>query len=228
MAKYEARGTEAAVVTVGLLQDFVNKHFSPTTSHYRNDDAPISGETLFIPVYKSNDGDSLSGMRPYEMATLVDTYQVSGTIDGNTTAGEKIMLPLNKQYAHVLKLIDNDKADHVKNSTLGYDSNVEESYERAVYEVNGGKREITRDLTRLVDLQNYPTWWSVSTTQRSDKNKAAAGSNVFRAEDTGEGMEQDNYAVIIRDGEKLNLRYGVTYGEKTYMGFRAASDYLEK
>jgi hypothetical protein len=228
MAKYEARGTETATVAVGPLQTFVNKHFKPTTSHYRNDDAPISGEALFVPIYDTDNGASLSGMRPYEMAALVDTYQVSGIIDGNTAAGEKIMLPLNKQYAHILKLIDNDKADHVKNSTLGYDANVEEEYERGVFEINSGKREITRDLVRLIDLQTYPAWWSISSIQRSDKNKAAAGTNVFTAIDTGEGMEQDDYAVIIRDGKKLDLRYGVTFAEKQYNGFRAASDYLTK
>jgi hypothetical protein len=229
MAKYEARGTEAATIAVGPLQTFVNKHFKPTTSHYRNDDAPISGEAPFIPVYNTSTGASLSGMRPYEMAALVDTYQISDVIDGNTTtAGEKIMLPLNKQYAHVLKLIDNDKVDRVKNSTLGYDINVEEGYTREIFEISSGKREITRDLTKLIDLQTYPVWWNIDEIQRSDKNKAAAGTNVFTAIDTGEGMEQDDYAIIIRDGKKFNLRYGVTFAEKEYNGFRAASEYLKK
>jgi len=227
MAKYEARGIDKATINVGALQVFVNKHFKPATNHYRNDDAPTSGEALFIPIYNSGNGISLSGMRPYEMASLVDTYQISGIIDGNATAGEKIMLPSNKQYAHVLKLIDNNKADHVKNSIIGYDSNVEESYERAVYEINSGKREVTRDLVKLIDLSAYPSWWSVSSAQRSDKNKAAAGSNVFVSGDTGEGLEQDDYAVIIRDGKKLDLRYGVTFAEKEYNGFRATSDYIK-
>ncbi len=228
MAKYEARGTEVATITVGPLQEFVNKHFKPATNHYRNDDAPISGEALFVPVYDTNIGASLSGMRPYEMAALVDAYPVSGVIDDNITLGEKITLPLNKQYAHILKLIDGNRADYVKNSTLGYDVNVEEEYERGVFEINNGKREITRNLVKLIDLQTYPVWWNINSIQRSDKNKSAAGTNVFTATDTGEGMEQDDYAVIIRDGKKLNLRYGVTFAEKEYNGFRAASEYLAK
>jgi hypothetical protein len=137
------------------------------------------------------------------------------------------MLPLNKQYAHVLKLIGENKANHVKNSIVGYDINVEEVYERQILEISSNMREVTRDVVKLDTLTNYPTWWSVSTTQRSDKNKAAAAENVFLDINSGEGLEQDIYAVIVRDGKKLDLRYGTTYAEKTSNGFRAASDYLK-
>ena len=229
MAKYEARGGVSTTVNIGTLQTAINKYFDPKTNHYRNDPAPTSGEALYIPLYNTNNTVSLTGMRPYEMAELIAENQIKGFVEGSAeeVTGELIMLPLNKQYAHVLALIDAYKADNVKNSLKGYDDQVEESYERGVYEISSGKREVTRNLVRLIDLATVPAWWNVSSIDRSDKNKAAAGSNVFISGDTGEGMEQDDYAVIIRDGKKLNLRYGVTFAEKTYNGFRAASDYLK-
>ncbi len=228
MAKYEARGDSPTNIQGGNLQNIINRYFDPDTIHYTQDPAPTSGEKLFIPIYDNKDGDSLSGMRPYEMAELVSTNQIIDSTDTNTTLGEPIMLPTNKQYAHVLKLISKYKTDQIKNSILAYDENVEEDYRRDIKEINSGKREVTRDLVRLVDLKNYPSWWDVDGIQRSDKNKAAAGQNVFASQNNGEGMEQDDYAVIIRDGKKLDLRYGPSYAEKSYNGFRAASDYLAK
>jgi len=225
MAKYEARGDVDTTITIGGLSDFINSHFAPSTSTYVNSIALLSGEPLFVPKYDTNIGLSLTGMYGYEMAALIAENQVVG--DANIT-GEPIKLPLNKQYAHVLELIKGNRTDYVKNGITGYDENVEEDYERAIFEISSNNRELTRDLLELKKFTALPLWWNVSNTLKSDKDKAAASANVFVAGDTGVGLEQDDFAVIIRDGDKLDLRYGVTYAEKTYNSFRAASDYLAK
>jgi predicted RNA-binding protein len=231
MSKYEARANQATTAQIDNLSQYVNDKFkainaSNITGYIETATTP-SGEALFTAVYDNN-SEAMTGMYGFEAADIVDQSQV---VDGEVTK-----LPSNKQYAHVLKLISNYKADNVKNSIVGYDSNVEEDYERGVYEIMSNNQEFTGSLVKLNEFNenSIPAWWNVQKTFYNDGDKAAASIDALTNPDAGLGKNQDPYAVIIRGDVtttglvKMDLTYGVTFGEKGDIGFRAASDYLEK
>jgi hypothetical protein len=229
MAKYEARGADSATASIDNLSQYINAKFSvinaTNASGYVTSAALASGEALFLPVYNA-DSAAITGMYGYEAASLVDQTQVEN--------GVATKLPSNKQYAHTIKLIKAYKLNNVKNSLLGYDDNVEENYERQIFEVMSNNQEFTSDLVKLdeFDEQNVPSWWGVLKTFYNDSDKAAASTDALVNPDAGLGINQDPYAVIIRGDidstgvVKMDLRYGVTFGEKGDIGFRAASDYV--
>jgi len=230
MAKYEARGADSTVTAIDNLNTYINTNFevinATSAIGYVDTAAIASGEDLFTAVY-NNASAGITGMYGFEAASLVSQSQIEG--------GEVTMLPSNKQYAHVLTLIANYKADNVKNSLLGYDANVEEAYERAVFEMTSNNQEFTRNLIKLDEFNenNVPAWWNVQKVFYNDSDKAAASTDALVNPDAGLGINQDPYAVIVRGDVdttglvKMSLQYGVTFGEKGDIGFRAASDYLK-
>ncbi len=233
MAKYEARAGSAITANIANLSEYVNKNFTvinATSALGYIETAPNpSDEPLAVAIFNP-DSASVTGMYGYEASSIIEQSQVTG--------GVPIKLPSNKQYAHVLQLIKANKADNVKNGILGNDVNVEEDYEREVLEIVGmtaNMQEFTSNLVRLdkLDELNLPSWWEVAEVAYSRTDKAAASTNALTNPDVGLGKNQDPYAVIIRGGSnatgasQMDLTYGVTFGEKGDIGFRAASDYYK-
>ncbi len=236
MAKYEARANGDTTAIMSNLSQFVNDNFNIINAQsilgYVTTTVGGSNGDISIPRYDTATGAALAGMYGFEAASLVLNNQITGIVDGVDVNGSKISLPTNKQYAHVTTLIDAYKADNVKNSTLGYDLNVEETYERGVFEIanpnNQNKLEFTSDLLLLSNFTatDRPTWWNVTEVKQLFP-KAGASANVMTDPSAGVGFNQDPYAVIIRDGKIINVAYGVTYGEEGQIGFRAASGYIK-
>ena len=228
MANYEARAGSAIVTDISNLSEYINKNFSVINATsalgYVETVPGSSDEPLAVAIYNP-DSASVTGMYGYEAASIIEQSQIPG--------GEATKLPSNKQYAHVVQLIQANKADNVKNGILATDVNVEEDYERAVFEIISNMQEFTSNLVKLDELDetNVPTWWGVAKVFYSDSDKAAASSNVLTNQDAGLGKNQDPYAVIVRgdvdatNAIKMDLTYGVTFGEKGDIGFRAASEY---
>ncbi len=230
MAKYEARAGSAISTHISNLNEYINKNFhviNATNAIGYIDGIPgSSAEPLAFAIFNA-DSASVTGMYGYEAASIIEQSQIPG--------GVAIKLPSNKQYAHVLQLIKANRADNVKNGILGNDVNVEEDYERGVFETNSNMQEFTSNLVKLdkLDETALPAWWGVEHAFYNDSDKAAASTNALVNPDTGLGKNQDPYAVIVRGDVdtagvvKMDLTYGVTFGEKGDIGFRAASDYYK-
>ncbi len=230
MAKYEARAGSAITANISNLSEYINKNFSVINATsalgYIENIPSSSAEPLAIAVYNA-DSASVTGMYGYEAASIIEQSQIPG--------GVATKLPTNKQYAHVLQLIKANKVDSVKNGILGNDVNVEEDYEREIFETNSNMQEFTSNLVKLDELDEtaLPAWWGVEHPFYNDSDKAAASTNALVNPDTGLGKNQDPYAVIVRGDVdaaglvKMDLTYGVTFGEKGDIGFRAASDYYK-
>ncbi len=233
MSTFEARGeggTTITAITAGL-NDYIKLNFKEVNAKAVNgyvNTAPTGSNEILLKAKFIDDGTgSISGIFAYEATNIISQSQIEG--------GEPILLPTNKQYAHVLKLMDLNRKDYVKNSIAGYDANVEEDYERKLEEIFNNMKEFTRNLVKLADFPtvgnttkpDLPTWWDVNELFYNDTQKASVSTNVLVNQDAGAGKKQDPYAVVIRDGKKMDLTYGPTHGEKGEIGFRAASDYLK-
>ncbi len=221
MSRYEARSTGTPVVpNIENLSAYLNTAFdvinAESASGYITT-APGSSDTALFTAQFTAEGEAMTGMYPFEAASILDASQVAN--------GEAIKLPSNKQWEQVTRLY-NLQTQSVANGLLGIDGNVEEDYVRNVYEIYGGKREFTNSMVKL-DTFVKPTWWDVSTISTNLDNTKAGAGIVVRDDQSGTGFEQDSYAVIVRDGKAMDLKYGPAFGETGVIGFRAASDYLK-
>ena len=221
LARYEARSTGNVVTpNIDNLSSYLNTKFSvinaATATGYITTPPGSSDTALFTAQYVA-EGEAMTGMYPFEASAILDASQVAD--------GEAIKLPSNKQWEQVMRIYD-PQTQTVANDVLAIDGNVEEEYTRNIYELIGGKREFTSSMVKL-DSFIKPTWWDVTTISRNlNPNKAGAGI-VVRDDQSGTGFEQDSYAVIVRDGKVMDLKYGPAFGETGVIGFRAASDYIK-
>ncbi len=231
MSRYEARSAGEIIATdIANFSTYINDKFSVINAVSANGYITVSpgssSATLTTAMFTPN-GESMTGMYPFEAVAILDTN--TSQVEG----GDTIKLPSNKQWEHVIKVY-NTLSQKVENTKEGYDPNVPESYGknsqddvRKIYEIFGSKREITSSMVRLDGFTTQPTWWDVTSISRNtDPTKAGAGI-VVRNDQSGIGIEQDAYAVIIRDGKVMDLKYGPAFGEDGIVGFRAASAYLE-
>ncbi len=221
LARYEARSA-GSVVTPNIenFSQYLNSKFSvinaaSATGYITT--APGSSETPLFTAQYVAEGTAMTGMYAFEAAAIVDATPVDG--------GEAVKLPTNKQWEQVIRIY-NVETQTVANGLLGLDGNVEEEYVRNIYEIYDGKREFTSSMVKL-DGFIQPTWWDVTTLSKNlDETKAGAGIMV-RDDQSGTGFEQDSFAVIVRDGKRMDLKYGPAFGEAGIIGFRAASDYIK-
>ena len=233
MAKYEARANgNTGVEILPNVQKFVETNFKEINQKAINgyinsaSQTKLSGETLYIPKYTepSPSEEPQTGMYAYEAMALVLNNQID--------KGLPISLPSNKQYANVVKLLGNSEQSNTiknKNGTSAYDSNVAKTYEAPMFEIFTNMEEFTSNLVLLSSFSTPSAWWEVNEIfQNPTSALAFAGYDVRVSNNSGVGLGQDPYAVLIRGfKDKLDLRYGVASGEKGNIGFRAASDYLK-
>ncbi|MCH9814621.1 MAG: thrombospondin type 3 repeat-containing protein [Epsilonproteobacteria bacterium] len=225
MAQYEARaGIDTVVADIDNFGLYVNDKFNITN------DTSMIGYITGIPGDSGTDLSSaqftdqsvqspMSGMYGFEAAVILENSQVSDQ-------ALSIKLPSIKQYVQTRKLVNQNvnTPTLVKNSTLGYDANAAESYNTNVYELFGSVKEFTSSTVALANF-SAPAWWGIVNTTKNSVDLAGAGIYV-RTTQSGIGYEQDPYAVIVSDGNDIDIRYGVAFGEASRIGFRAATDYL--
>jgi hypothetical protein len=223
LARYEARSAGNPVTpNIDNFSAYLNDKFfvinAESAVGYITTPPGSSDTSLFTALFtEEGENNNMTGMYAFEAAVILDASQVAG--------GEPIRLPSNKQWEQVIRIY-NQETLTVSNGILGLDGNVEEEYVRNIYEIYGGKREFTNSMVKL-DTFIQPTWWNITNISRNiDKTKAGAGI-VVRDDQSGTGFEQDSYAVIVRDGKVMDLKYGPSFGETTIIGFRAASDYIK-
>lgn len=213
MARYEARnGTEAVAPDISNFSNYVNTNFDvyglDSAVGYTTGSPDESGILLYNVVF-NNATTSAGGMYGYEALEMIKASQVDG--------GWATQLPTVKQYEHVLLLLDSQ--NYIKNGVKAVDTQVEETYSRQVFELLSGKNEFTKTLVKLDDY-TQPTWWT-GTLYANPELQAYAGT----ANQGSTGLN-DDYALLIKGNDLTDLRYGISYGDSTRIGFRAASDYI--
>ncbi|RUM67233.1 MAG: hypothetical protein DSZ06_01690, partial [Sulfurospirillum sp.] len=215
ISKYEARATDEPVVpNYDNFSDFVNSHFKVINDEKAEGftGANSSGIDLFK-VKFDNQSDSYRGVYAFEAAAILDDSQIKG--------GWKIGLPNMKQYEQLVKLNNASGADTVTNGILYNDGQVPENYTRKVFELTNSVDEFTSDLAK-VDGFVKPSWWTGKLYVPESGRKAIAGSAT-----NGQIGANDDYAVVIKSRDGANIRYGISWGDSSYIGFRAASKYIK-
>lgn len=187
LAKYEAKDDNTTdkdidVSNITNVQDFIEQSFqvynpasqykifdsSPLDSGYTNGPASgIVGLSASKVLFNEN-GKTVKSISPLESVIALKSSQIEG--------GYEIMLPSEKQWMHLVKLVinnpknwtseevgkgqlyqgdrdgtDNRRTFAIENSILGEDSFVPKDYAVDVYDLSGGVAEWTSGMVRIGD-----------------------------------------------------------------------------
>jgi len=194
----------------------------------------------------------VSGIMPFMAVLSLSRYHVYDSQQNDLDL--KLTLPSLKQYAQIQQLLLADKnhggdGNTLRNGLLGVDKNVPLiSYSKIMHEFGEGYKEYLSSIMQMkegdiVVCTGCP-WvkdWMGINKDRLVKNPnevAQDGSAVARGADSnidvgmGVGSKVDDYGVLIRAGEVLDLTVGVAgatsdqEGKHDGVGFRAATPYL--
>ena len=217
------------------------------------DSVPASKKLEFSANLNPSGKERLSGILPAIATAALSQYDVKDS-EGKSL-NLSLSFPSLKQYTQIQQLLKADKESGgngktIRNSLLGVDKNVPLiDYITVVHEFGEGYKEFLNSIMQMkegyiVTCSGCP-WvkpWMGINKDKLIKNSNEAeddGSVVARGADSkfdvgmGIGPTKDNYAVLIRAGEVLDLTVGVIGGisdaPSTHdgVGFRAASKYFE-
>ena len=222
MSKTEARKTASSLAfNTDNFTSFVASHFNALSGEALSgfDRANDSGINLFK-VSFTNNGEVMDGLYGFEAAYVLENSQVAG--------GWATSLPTLQQYEHLSKLMKATADGSAKNGILYNDGQVEIDYARTILDLKNSVDEFTKTLVKLdgFNAANYP--WILSQVDAPRNGRGAiAGSATGQV--TGANAP---YAIAIKGtndaGDDLvDLHYSISYGDSSYIGFRAASDYIK-
>ena len=222
MSQYEAKKTaESIAFNTDDFGKFVNEHFKAISNgalsgFERGND---SGINLFK-VSFVNGGDVMDGLYGFEAAYVLDNSQVSG--------GWATSLPTLQQYAHISKLAAASNDGSATNGIIYNDGQVEFNYTRTISDLKNSVDEFTKTLVKLDGFKadQYP-WLTSSVNLPRNGRGAIAGSATNQI--TGANAP---YAIAIKGTQNngddvIDLLYSISYGDSSFIGFRAASDYIK-
>ena len=259
LSSYQARGSleeisKADVIeTVGSYSTFVQENFNLLNSDEEihgyvdaNLTDTLTGNMLSFKLDDAQNSKRISTMPPYLALASLSRYEMYDS--SNQLVENNFGLLTQKQYVHILMLLDADfnnggDGATLRNGLLGTDKDVPiVNYGKKVYEFGQNHQEYLRDLIWLIDenlsvkfsLENVKSWWRVY----PEEIKYNHRDNIFGANATldvgfGAGVIKDNYAVVVRGGNGLNLLQGTTGVESDSasstngIGFRAATPYFK-
>jgi len=217
------------------------------------DSVPASKALEFSANINPAEKKRLSGVMPSIATVALSKYDVKNS------EGESLNLSLGllslKQYAQVQQLLEADKArggngSTIHNALLGVDKNVPLiDYITVVHEFGDGYKEFLSSIMQMkegyvVMCTGCPwvePWMGINKDRLiknpnetdSDGNIVAKGTDSKLDVGMGVGPTKDDYAVLIRAGELLDLTIGVVggisdaSGTHDGVGFRASSGYLK-
>jgi len=217
------------------------------------DSVPASKVLEFSANINPSEKKRLSGVLPTLATVALSKYEV---IDSEgKSLNLSLGLPSLKQYAQIQQLLDADKRSGgnghtIRNSLLGIDKNVPLiDYVTVIHEFGDGYKEFLSSIMQMkegyVVMCTGCPWlkpWMGINKERLLKNPNETkidGSLVARGTDSkldvgmGVGPTKDDYGVLVRAGELLDLTIGVVggisdaSGTHDGIGFRATSAYLE-
>lgn len=179
--------------------------------------------------------DYMNKLYGMDIPVAVDALEVPGCADATGTANYAPTIPSNKQYIHILKLLEAYAADNVtiKNGLLGIDPSVPIDYEVKVHYV-GTFREYTRDIA-VLDNFEAPAYWEIKSEAMitsSDDYEDIFPLKAWTDIDTGNGFPgwRDSAAIVVRTGWTIDLTFGIGSGDSTEgrgVLFRMATPYLD-
>ncbi len=250
VSSYQARGTgvgifcDEVVATVGNYRKFIKDNFKVT-----NSSEPISvyingnltntakGEQVTFNKSVSMQKERISLLSPYQ--ALVSLKKYSSTKELNSS----ISLMSQKQYVQIAKLLKADllnggSGDSLRNGLLGEDTTVPKDYSTKIYEFGSNYKEFLSNLIWLKDrnesvkftLDNIENWWDIDI-DKLEYNHPKYGADSDIDVGLGVGTYKDNYGVVVRGGDVLDLLEG-TSGAKSDsdsvigIGFRGATPYI--
>ena len=259
LSSYQARSTQEeiskaeVIESVGSYIGFVQKEFHLLNSTEAiqgyvdtNLTDTLTGNRLSFKLDDAQNSKRISSMPPYLALASLSRYEMYDS--NNQLLENDFGLLTQKQYVHILMLLEADfnnggDGKTLRNGLLGIDKNVPMvNYTKKVYEFGQNHQEYLRDLIWLIDenlsvkfsLENVKSWWKVYPEEIRYNHR----DNIFGANSTvdvgfGAGMTKDNYAVVVRGGNGLNLLQGTTGVESDSasstngIGFRAATPYFK-
>jgi len=216
MSQYEARATTTPVNPTydNDFNSFVTKNFTVLNEESITGftGGNSSGINLYTVVF-NNEGEPYRGIYGFEAAAVLQESQIDG--------GWKIGLPSLKEYEHLLKLMNVSGADSATNGILYNDGQVEEDYTTKIYDLFNSVHEFTNTLIKL-DGFVKPDWITGDVIMPQADEGAIAGSAS-----NGITGSNDPYALAIKRNNGVDFRFGISWGDSTRIGFRAASDYIK-
>ena len=259
LSSYQARATSdeinkrIVIESIGGYQAFIKSKFHLVNSTkeirgYQIDsltDTLLGNKLSFEEAY-SQLNTRVTNMAPYLALASLKTYEILDN-EGNLINNDFGLLT-QKQYVHIMLLLEADfnnggDGTHLRNGLLGTDKDLPViNYRVRVYEFGEEYNEYLRDLIWLIDeslnvkfdLDDVKSWWKVYPDDiRYNHLDDIYGANSTLDVGFGAGLTKDNYAVVVRGGNKLNLLQGTTGIETDSVdntngiGFRAATPYLQ-
>jgi len=263
VSSYAARSTDVdidkneMINTIGKYNTFVQHHFkmvnatdtiSPIISGYvdtlLDEDHVSRGAVLDFSDEVDAGTERLTTLMPFVAMASLEKFKLTNS------QGEKlnisISIPNLKQYTHIKKLLDADKAHggdgkHIRNGLLGIDKNVPlTSYVKVVEEFGTGYKEYLSSVIQMkksdgeVVSTGYP-WvepWMEIDRDNVIENANGTGANSAVDLGMGAGSSKDNYAVLVRAGRTLDLTQGPAGidtdddGMHNGISFRGVTPYL--
>jgi len=258
VSAYQARdaGTEIPVSkvinVVGNYNIFIKNNFELLNSEeeirgYMSSKLTdtLKGKGLDFNKKSASTDMRLTTLPPYLALVSLSEYELRDS--NNTIVNRKIGLLTQKQYIHIQKLLlaDIDSGGSgvsLRNGLLGVDIDVPvKSYKSSIYEFDDTHKEYLNGLLWLkdadgdakFDLNHIKRWWEVDMDKVQYNHEFFYGANSTIDVGMGAGLSKDNYAVVVRGGDKLDLLQGTTgidtdtINNKNGIGFRGATAYLK-
>ncbi|MBU1666980.1 hypothetical protein KKC13_01060 [bacterium] len=252
---------DVMINTIGKYNTFIQNHFkmvnatdtiSPIITGYvdtlLDEDHVRRGAMLDFSDEVDAGTERLSTLMPFVAMASLEKFKLTNS------EGEEIdisvSMPNLKQYSHIKKLLDADKANggdgkHIRNGLLGIDKNAPlVGYIKVIEEFGTGYKEY---LSSMMQMKNSAgeivctgcPWvesWMEIDTDNVVKNANGAGANSTIDLGMGAGSSKDNYGVLVRAGTLLDLTQGpagidsdTLIDENGYpngISFRGATPYL--
>lgn len=267
VSSYAARSTgvdiekSEMISTIGKYNTFIQKHFtmvnatdriSPIISGYSDtlldNDHVRRGNMLDFSDEVDAGTERLSTLMPFIAMASLEKFKLTNSEGKEINVS--ISMPNLKQYTHIKKLLDADKANggdgkHIRNGLLGIDKNVPLlGYVKIIEEFGTGYKEYLSSIMQMknsagevvcTDCPWVKPWMEIDT-ENVVKNASGAGANSTIDLGMGAGSSKDNYGVLVRAGSLLDLTQGPAginsdtlvdeNGHPNGISFRGATPYL--
>ena len=189
----------------------------------------------------------LSGEMPFMSALELSLYKIYDS--NHNIINQNLHMPSLKQYAQIQQLLNADKTNGgngniIRNGLLGVDSNIPIMlYSKVMHEFGEEYKEFLNsimqmkegDIIMCIGCPWVKKWMGIDKSKLyKNDNEGTLAKGAASNLDVGMGIgpKKDDYGVLVRAGEVLDLTIGITGadsddgGKYDGIGFRAATDYL--
>ncbi len=198
--------------------------------NYTNDRVYHSNP-LYKPEFKDkgdNPDNYYSSLYGMDLPLIIEFNNVPACEIG--TDKYEATIPTNKQYIHILKLLEKSTDGiTINNNVLGLDLNVPKDYKTEVYYMKDF-REYTKDIAILKDFKAPSFWDATGRITREEVNGNILAWTDIRVGDFEAPAWSDPQAIVVRRGKEIDLTFGIGSGDATRdkgVLFRMATPYYK-